>query len=216
MNNYLKFSTIICSTLITVSLSQGADINLDKPRFKAGDCLIWTSPTSETPSVVRIKTLHTLTLMGQTARVYEIEFKDGPLSIQTWQFDVGHARKFNCSNFDKVKSEVAAKNKALEDLKELQARPAKEAKQEIYEINKEYNRRVREIERSSVQCTLARMNNHRHEEAEEEYHNCVARTVTDESNLRKEQQERYALLRPKYPSLKIKMQSFSIYLEEED
>jgi len=214
MKNYLTFSIIICSSLIRVGLSQGTDINLNKPKFKAGDCLVWTSPTSETSSVVKIKTLHTLTLMGQTTDVYETELDDKPLSIQTRQFDVGAARKFNCANFDKVKVEVGSKNKAIKEIKELQGRPAKEAKQEIDKVNKEYDKTAREIELNFHRCNLARMKDHRRSEGEEAYKNCLARTKNDENDLRKQQQEKYERLKSKYPSLNIKFESFRIYLKD--
>ena len=48
----LTIAAILSSTLIIVGVSGADDINLDKPRFKAGDCLVWTSPTSESSSVV--------------------------------------------------------------------------------------------------------------------------------------------------------------------
>lgn len=211
----LTIAAILSSTLIIVGVSGADDINLDKPRFKAGDCLVWTSPTSESSSVVKIKKLNTLIFRGETARFYEIESGDEVASIQTWQFDVGDARKFNCKNFDQVKSEVESKNKAISDAEESRDKMLKEAQLESNTLQIEYSEKQSKIEKDFLWCKVRAniLAIQKKPEYEESMKNCSVRKDAEESSLRMQREEAYQNVKSKYPLIKITIHDEQIFVD---
>lgn len=114
----LVIAAMFCSSLADTGKSMADDINLDIPRFKTGDCLEYKAPMSEISSVVKIERLNKITFRGETVHIYVISEGGQEISMQTWQFDVGKAKKFNCKDFLKVKAQIDLRNKAAREHRE--------------------------------------------------------------------------------------------------
>ena len=174
-----------------------ADINLDRPKFKAEDCVVWTPPMNPSSAVVKIKKLNSLTFRGETVYTYEIEAGTEVLSIQTWQFDMGKTDKFKCSDFQKIKSQVEASNKTIKDAQKLLETAKLESEDLFSEHDAKRDKVVDEYHRCNNGLAHYRKDNDPYRIA------CVEERDAQLSEIKADEEIVFRKFKSKYPSLNI-------------
>lgn len=200
----------IIINLICVGPSIADKINLDKPKFKAGDCLVWTQPVTARVSAIKIKKLSSVTFNGRTGHFYEMESNGEPFTLETFWIDGGNVRKFKCSQYDKVNSEIESQNNLIEEEKESRDNMERQARQEAFDMNIWYERMTREIDDNELRCSSRAYSQTKTDH--EALTICNRKKERERDDLQQRWDKAVAEFRSKYPSLRISAEDNSVYV----